>query len=234
MAEASQGLAQSLSLLLQLLEVPLEAFEAVAKLAVKAVPGCDGASFSVLEADGQVTTVAASDERTARLDELQYLAREGPCLSAIHTATIVQVDDFADESRYPVFSRAATGEAVASCLSIPLAASGRTIGGLNLYGEASSAYDHKSVAAATELAAQGALLLSITKAHHASAALVDQLQAAMTRRAVIEQARGILMARTGCSAEQAFDMLRGDSQRQNANLHDIAHAVVASLAEAAE
>jgi hypothetical protein len=61
-------------------------------LSVRAVHGCDGASVSVPEADGQVSTVAASDQRTARLDELQHVSDEGPCLTAIHTGAIVQVD----------------------------------------------------------------------------------------------------------------------------------------------
>jgi response regulator NasT len=54
------------------------------------------------------------------------------------------------------------------------------------------------------------------------------LQDAFERRAVIEQAKGILMARHGISAENAFAMLRDHSQRSGVKLIGVAAAVVSS------
>ena len=54
------------------------------------------------------------------------------------------------------------------------------------------------------------------------------LQGAFSRRAVIEQAKGILMARQSTSAERAFEMLREHSQHSGRKLVDIAQAVVDS------
>jgi len=54
------------------------------------------------------------------------------------------------------------------------------------------------------------------------------LQGAFKRRAVIEQAKGILMARHAISAEQAFAMLRDHSQRSGEKLTDVAGAIVNS------
>jgi AmiR/NasT family two-component response regulator len=48
----------------------------------------------------------------------------------------------------------------------------------------------------------------------------------MTTRAVIEQAKGILMGATGCSAEHAFDLLRQQSQGENRKLHLVAQEIV--------
>jgi AmiR/NasT family two-component response regulator len=45
-------------------------------------------------------------------------------------------------------------------------------------------------------------------------------------RAEIEQAKGIIMAATGASADEAFDQLRQQSQHENVKLRDIAHEVV--------
>ena len=56
------------------------------------------------------------------------------------------------------------------------------------------------------------------------------LQAAFGRRAVIEQAKGILMARHGIDAEKAFGMLRDHSQHNGHKLADVAAAVVDSHA----
>jgi response regulator NasT len=54
------------------------------------------------------------------------------------------------------------------------------------------------------------------------------LQGAFGRRAVIEQAKGILMARNGLDAEKAFAMLRDHSQHNGQKLADVAAAIVDS------
>jgi AmiR/NasT family two-component response regulator len=54
------------------------------------------------------------------------------------------------------------------------------------------------------------------------------LQGAFGRRAVIEQAKGILMARHAFDAEAAFAMLREHSQHTGRKLIDVAQAVVDS------
>ena len=54
------------------------------------------------------------------------------------------------------------------------------------------------------------------------------LQGAFGRRAVIEQAKGILMARHAIDADTAFEMLRDHSQHNGHKLSDVAAAVVES------
>jgi response regulator NasT len=54
------------------------------------------------------------------------------------------------------------------------------------------------------------------------------LQGAFGRRAVIEQAKGILMARHSLNSDQAFEMLRDHSQHNGRRLADVAAAIVDS------
>jgi len=54
------------------------------------------------------------------------------------------------------------------------------------------------------------------------------LQGAFGRRALIEQAKGILMARHSIDADKAFGMLREHSQHNGNKLVDVAGAIVAS------
>jgi response regulator NasT len=56
----------------------------------------------------------------------------------------------------------------------------------------------------------------------------QNLQGAFGRRAVIEQAKGILMARQATTADKAFEMLRDHSQHSGRKLADVAAAVVES------
>jgi len=66
---------------------------------------------------------------------------------------------------------------------------------------------------------------------HAHAQVTEQalhMRVAMDSRAVIEQAKGVLMAQRHVDADQAFDILREASQRYNRKLRDIAAGIVAS------
>ena len=54
------------------------------------------------------------------------------------------------------------------------------------------------------------------------------LQGAFGRRATIEQAKGILMARQGITAPRAFDMIRDHSQSTGRKVVDVAEAIVSS------
>jgi response regulator NasT len=56
----------------------------------------------------------------------------------------------------------------------------------------------------------------------------QNLQGAFGRRALIEQAKGILMARHSINADRAFEMLRDHSQHNGRKLSDVATAVVES------
>jgi AmiR/NasT family two-component response regulator len=56
----------------------------------------------------------------------------------------------------------------------------------------------------------------------------QSLQGAFGRRALIEQAKGILMARHGIDQARAFEMLRSHSQHNGRKVVDVAEAVVES------
>ena len=226
MAEAEEGLVESLRALARMLEPLPDALGRAARSAHQAVPGCDHASVSIIDADGAVTTIAATDERTLRLDALQYEAGDGPCLTAIRTGTKVQVDEFAEETRFRTFATAAAADGIGSCLSLPLTVAGETVGGLNLYGQMVGAYDATSLAAGQDITGHASAVLAGARAHERSLKLVEQFQVAMASRAEIEQAKGILMVRSRCDADRAFDILRRASQRQNVKLREIAHTIV--------
>lgn len=59
--------------------------------------------------------------------------------------------------------------------------------------------------------------------------LAVQLREALESRAVIDQAKGILMARDGVSADEAFSLLLKASQRGNCKVRDIAQTLVSEV-----
>jgi hypothetical protein len=65
---------------------------------------------------------------------------------------------------------------------------------------------------------------TLREASHESAYI--RLLARFESQPVIEQAKGILMAESHCSADQAFEMLRKASQRENTPVREIAARIV--------
>jgi AmiR/NasT family two-component response regulator len=61
---------------------------------------------------------------------------------------------------------------------------------------------------------------------------ITQLEQALTSRAEIDEAKGVLMALHGCSAEDAFDRLVRESQRRNLKVRDIATELLARVQSA--
>jgi GAF domain-containing protein len=200
--------------------------ERIVELACAAIPGCTHCGVSLLS-DERVTTAAASDGTTLQLDGAQYTTGEGPCLHAARTGTIVRVDDMANDGRFPLFALEAVRLGINSTLSLPLTVKGVSIGALNIYGESLKAFDDVSERLGLRFARQASATLANVEIHDRTVLLVTQLNEALGSRSVIDQARGILIARTGCSADAAIETLKKRSQRENRKLRDIAIELVA-------
>ena len=93
------------------------------------------------------------------------------------------------------------------------------MGALNLYSPEPNAFGTDAQAIGAVFAAHAAVAI-------ANAREVDSLHEAMETRAPIEQAKGIIISATGCTPEEAFDMLRPQSQALNEKLPDVATALV--------
>ncbi len=197
----------------------------IVELTSASVPGCSHCGVSLLHED-RVTTAAATDGTTLQLDGAQYANGEGPCLHAARTGEVVRVYDFGSDGRFPTFSIEALRLGINSSLSFPLQVRGASIGALNIYGTAIKGFDDDAERLASRFARQSSATLANAEIHQRTVALVTQLNEALTSRSVIDQARGILIARTGCSADDAIAQLKRQSQNQNRKLRDIAAEIV--------
>jgi GAF domain-containing protein len=203
----------------------------VVALAVSAVEGVDEASVSVLVSNGaRFETANASSALVRAVDEAQYQQADGPCVEAIRSGQEVHIKLPAE--RWPHFSQRAVRAGMASVWSLPLKAQDRTTGALNLYSIGDRPCDGPAATVARGLAAQAAVVLANATSLAGSELVNRQLELALDSRDVIGQAKGIIMARDGVSADEAFDILRRVSQRSGAKLRDIAGEVVAQLGQA--
>lgn len=200
-----------------------ETLERVAETACATLPGTAG-SVTLWRADAPYTVVS-TDELARTVDEAQYETMEGPCLDASRYGETYVVADMAREPRWPVFADLAARRGVRSSLSLPLLVRDEPIGALNLYSRDPAAFAG-AVEAGEAFATEASVAVANAEIYHQARVLAEQLQEAMDSRAVIEQAKGVLMAGQGCPPEQAFELLRAASQRENVKIRDIAKRIV--------
>jgi GAF domain-containing protein len=181
----------------------------VTELAARTVGNCTFAGITVGQ-DGKMETPVFTDERSPRVDQVQYDADSGPCVDAFRTGEVEAIHDTATEERWRHFCDAALGEQIRSTLSVPLDVSGNrteVLGALNLYSEVPDAFDGEARASTEAFAQQAAIVMANARAYWGAKDLSDQLQHAMESRATIEQAKGILIAQSHVSPDEAFKLL---------------------------
>jgi GAF domain-containing protein len=199
----------------------------VAQLAKDTIPGVDEASVTLMK-NAKPRTVAFTGPLAIHLDERQYEDGFGPCLDAAVSGSTIKIPDMAAETTYKDFAQVAVRQGVTHSLSVGLPIGTSTIGGLNLYGLRGDPYDDDSIELAGTFAGYAAIAMTNAAALADAVEETAGLRTAMQTRAVIEQAKGILMRDQHCTADEAFQMLTQASNHSNRKLRDIARSVVES------
>ncbi|MCU1689983.1 MAG: hypothetical protein JWN20_1911 [Jatrophihabitantaceae bacterium] len=197
----------------------------VAVAAAQLIAGATAVSVTLVEGD-EGRTAAHVGELALVLDERQYEQGRGPCLDASRSGTELHLRDMANETRWPDYTPGAVAAGAACSVSIPLPVQGRVVGALNIYGSARNAFTEEAMGIARAVASFAAAAVVNATVIEASQATAMQMQEAMASRAVIEQAKGLLMGQRRCTADDAFELLRRLSQDTNRKLRDVAEAVV--------
>ncbi|WP_103338511.1 GAF and ANTAR domain-containing protein [Amycolatopsis sp. CA-126428] len=202
----------------------------VCRQAIHAIPEAGMASVTLLRDDTPYTATSTADAARG-IDQAQYDAGEGPGLEAARSGHVQRVNVTEVAQRWPEFTAAADAVTVGSCLSAPLFIDQRYQGSLNLYGTGNEGFGTLD-AALLELYTTAAEA-GLRSAHRfqAAQATIDQLKTALDSRAVIDQAKGILMALHRISADKAFDLLVERSQQQNVKLRNVAERFVTNLVD---
>jgi ANTAR domain/GAF domain len=159
-------------------------------------------------------------------DEMQYERGHGPCIEAGETGMVLLVRDMRQDQRWPDYAARVVPRGVLSSLSVPLPMQTDVIGALDCYSRTPAAFSSTQVDLAVELSAHIGATVAGAVIHHDTARYMDDMKAAMVNRAVIEQAKGIIMAQNRCDAEAAFTILSRASQSRNIKLRDLAREVV--------
>jgi len=224
------GAAEALERLgrLSLRQLSMESLlQTVADLATTVIPGNTEASVTLLVKDDP-STVVSTGQFAVELDETQYERGHGPCLHAARTGELVAIADTRTETRWPDYARRAAEHGNLSSLSVPLSIDTDELisGALNIYAREPDAFDEGSRSAAAAFGPYAAVAAGNLHAYQSARNMADNLQAALESRAVIDQAKGVLVERYKLTPDQAFQMLARASMHANRKLRDVADDLV--------
>lgn len=176
---------------------------------------------------GRLAVVASSSEETRLLEVFQLQANEGPCLDCVRTGSPVTSGDLeADRARWPLFVPAAVAAGFRSVAAVPLRLRGRTIGGLNLFGNRAEQVDEADQSLAQALADVATIGILQERSVRRNAVLAEQLQHALNSRIALEQAKGVVAQRHSIAVDAAFEALRRHARSNGAKLTEVALAVL--------
>jgi GAF domain-containing protein len=196
----------------------------VTELAARVLPGEPVTSLTIVQ-NGNPSTVAASGALAADLDEAQYRLGSGPCLSAATNGSVAELLDTRAPAQWAEFAGLATARGCASVLSFPLPVQERVSGALNVYSR-EPAGGARTTELVSRFAAYAVVPVSNMYLYESAVERAEHLRTALDSRAVIDQAKGILMERFKLAADQAFQVLARVSMETNTKVRDVAQRFV--------
>ena len=176
---------------------------------------------------GDVSTVGATDQRLIGLDDAQYEGG-GPCMATLDQSDPIFLEDAGgSDDRWEHFAETARHLGVKTSLSVHVPTDSEEVAAsLNLYARERVELSDRQLRLALSYGEQLAATLQSVDAYKSAATLARNMADAMRTRAVIEQAKGILMADERINDEEAFQRLTQLSQDANVKLRDVARRLV--------
>ncbi|MEU6222117.1 GAF and ANTAR domain-containing protein [Streptomyces sp. NPDC047042] len=206
---------------------PLHLFSRLVRTCVELLD-VDAAAVMVADARGSLKTMAATSDEAAFVELLQAQTGSGPCMECYRTGEPRSVPDItAEGERWPELATAMTDAGYRSLQTVPVRLHERPLGGLTLLGYRVGALADDDVHLAQALADSAALALmhwSIEPAR--SDDVITRVQSAISAKALLEIAKGMIAEYADVSIPEAGQLLTGYASRHRVSLAETVHALV--------
>src|SRR6202034_39524 len=191
-----------------------------------AIFSVDGAALMLADGEHHLRTAAVSDDRVRHLEELQIRHQEGPCIAAFDDKVLVGAEDLSGDPRWPSFSRAAVERGVRAVLASPIPYNQDAVGVVAVLSQERHPWSAEAELALLAFTDLAALLIASMMMGEQQSELATQLQGALNSRAVIEQAKGVLIGQQGMSAHAAYVQLRAQARSERRKIAVVATELV--------
>lgn len=178
---------------------------------------------------GHDRLAAASSERSAACDEVEYRTGEGPCVTAMDDLQVVLVPDVGAESRWPEWRRVTLDRGFRASAAVPAHVTEGAEIALNLYSDRVGSWGREALVQADMYAQGVAGTVELCLEVAALSREVTDLRAAGEVQAVLDRAVGATMAARGMSADAALAHLRDRAVADGTDLRTAAETVLRDL-----
>jgi GAF domain-containing protein len=220
------------STLIELADSLLDDFDAVELLTLltsRCVDLLDVSTAGVMlvAPEGDLRCVASSSETMRIIELFELQAREGPCLDSfrLKERIIAETPEIL-KLRWPSFGSRAIRAGYKSAYAFPMRLRDEHIGSLNIFREQDGAMSSENLLAAQAFADMASITILNQRLTFEAQLLNQQLTTALTSRAILEQAKGVLVGRRGLKIEDAFTWMRLHARNNNVKLAVVAKEIV--------
>jgi hypothetical protein len=189
-----------------------------------------GGGISMVTASGNRGVVCATDDVSARIEDLQFTLGEGPCIDAVAAGAPVLIGDL-DEfggtgpARWPAFMEAAAAAGVRAAFAFPLRIGAISVGALDLYRDRPGDLTADQLGAALMAAdVAGVALMHLDTS--SDDAFDGDLGTRSTYQLQVHQATGMVQVQLGITTEEAFLALKARAFASGRSVADVASDVV--------
>ena len=188
-----------------------------------------GAGVSVTAEDGVRRVTAASDPASERIEELQFVLGEGPCIDAFASRRPVLVPDLTDGAahRWPAYAPAVHDEGVRAVFAFPLQVGAARLGVLDVFRARAGTLTGDQLRQAFAFTDLAVRTLLDSQDDAAPGAAADGLDEAIEHNAELFQAQGMVMVQLGVPLAEALVRIRAHTYAQNRRLNDVARDIIA-------
>jgi GAF domain-containing protein len=173
-------------------------------------------------------TVAGSSPRAVRLDQIEQLMGQGPCVEALRTLAPVLLEDVSSDPRWPSYQQELASQNCRSVLGMPLQIGKDSTAALNFFAS-SQVFDDQTIKETTAFADAASQAIRLVLKIKAAQDTAGELRSALESQTPVSIACGILMAQNRCSQEEAMTILTNASKVRNQTLQDLAKEIVTHL-----
>jgi transcriptional regulator with GAF, ATPase, and Fis domain len=187
-----------------------------------------GVAVCVFDRSGQPTTLLASDDTAARLDELQFDLGEGPIFSVFATGQPTVIRDLSNAvpPEWLFFQRAAVATGAAALTVLPLLIGAACVGTVSLHWMSPNELNADDL----QVALAAARSIAAPTVHTGNRTAQDRTSGSATESTVlrsdVHQAVGMVLAQLDITATEAFARMRAYAFANDLTLHNVAANVV--------
>lgn len=190
--------------------------------------GADAAGVMIATMHGTLRIMSVSDDAAALADLVALQRGEGPCPDAFRTGRPVQAPDLSQHGQHwPHFVAAARAAGYTGAYAVPLRVHRQTIGALNVLLTGGRRLEPGVLEVVQALADVTAVSLVIwTPDGGRPQDILSRVQSAVSAKATVETAKGMLAEQHGLDQAGAHRLLLSYAKRRGERPTDVAQALV--------